>query len=162
MSITKKKRKRPKDSSLKSEYNSKIRQEYLDYDYLNKLSKEEYEWLAAFTHEYNCANLKHDYDKVFKRNKLARKEHNDRNNSRNRDTYSQIRAQNRMIYLQGGAPEFLDNVNEPDALNPEDSMIELIDNKNNSFKLDKLQMEFKRAENTAIRNKQKSQKRQRR
>lgn len=161
MSTTKKRKKRPKDSSLRPEYNSKIRQEYLDYDYLNKLSKEEYEWLAAFTHEYNCANLNHEYDKVFKRNKEARKEHNDRNNQRNRDTFSNIRAQNRILYLQGGAPEFLDE-NDVDQRNPEDSIIELIDNKNNEFKLDKLQMEFNAAKRNLIKDKKKSQKRQRR
>jgi hypothetical protein len=140
----KKKKTHKLDSSLKASLQPKIRQEYLDYDYLDQLSKEEYDWLAAFTHEDNCANLNHPGPKILKRNKKARSEIYKKNNKRNNDTFGISHAHRRLMYLEGGAPDFLDDY-DVDQRNPEDSMIELIDNKNSEYKLDQLEIEFKRA-----------------
>lgn len=161
MSTTKTKKRRPKDASLLPMYNPEIRQEYLDYDYLSKLSEEEYEWLAAFTHEYNCANRNHEYKKIFKRNKEARKEHTDRNNQRNRDMYGKARAKRSLVHIQNDTLEPLENA-YLEQRNPEDALIQMIDNKNNEFKMEKMEKEFRRAKQTLTRSKRKSRKRQRR
>lgn len=140
----KKKTKRPPDASLKPNYNSKIRQEFLDYDYLNKLDKEIYDWLAAVTHEDNCANFNHPLPKVIKKTKKNTSEIYDKNNARNRDSFGATKAQNRLLYLEGGSPEFLDDYDISER-NPEDALIEMIDNKNSEFKMNQLEIEFRRA-----------------
>lgn len=85
------KRSKIKHPALKPKYNSRVRQEYLDYDYLDKLNEEELNWLNKFTAEWNNAEIKegdpnaiHDYSK-------HKKEIFDRNNARNRDLYGHVK-----------------------------------------------------------------------
>jgi hypothetical protein len=87
--------------ALDPSLNLKSRTELLDYDYLNKLSDEELNWLNKFTEEYVHANL----DTAKPRNNLhrtksLRKECYDRNNARNRDVLIRQKAQNKSIYLE--------------------------------------------------------------
>jgi hypothetical protein len=161
--MKKSKKKLPNDSSLKSNYNSKVRQEFLDYDYLNKLSKEEYDWLAAFTHEDNCANLNHNGDKVFDRDKKTTKKLYDKNNARNRDAFGVSHAHKRLMYMEQTDLSFLDD-NEARSRNPEDHLIDMIDIKNSEYKMDLVKTEFnkgkrrieKRDAGVAMRKKNKS------
>ena len=85
-----------KNASLNPNYNSKIRQEYLDYDYLNKLSEDELKWLADFTKEWNNASVGSQKDA--KNNRFHNtpemvKDCTDRNNRRNRCAYGNTKAQ---------------------------------------------------------------------
>lgn len=134
----------PKDSSLKTNLNSKVRQEFLDYDYLNQLTQEEYDWLAAFTHEDNCANFSHGGQKVLPRKKAVKKEMYDKNNARNRDAFGITHAHKRLMYLEGGGPDFLDDfdVNNRD---PENSLIQLIDNQKKQTKVDDFERQCRQA-----------------
>ena len=79
---------------MKSRYNSKIRQEYLDYDYVDKLNDEEKEWLNNFTAEWNNANYNHSGDIVdgSVKGDASRKANYDRNNARNRCIYGIAKA----------------------------------------------------------------------
>lgn len=140
----KSKKRLPHDSSLKPNYNSKVRQEFLDYDYLNKLSKEEYDWLASFTHEDNCANLNHKGDKVFDRDKKTTKKLYDKNNARNRDVFGVSHAHKRLMYMELTDLSFLDD-NEAASRNPEDHIIDLIDIKNSEYKMDLVKTDFNKA-----------------
>lgn len=135
----------PKDSSLKTTLNSKVRQEFLDYDYLNDLTQEEYDWLAAFTHEDNCANFSHGGQKVLPRKKEMKKAMYDKNNARNRDAFGISHAHKRLMYLEGGGPDFLDDY-DVENRDPEDSMIELIDTKKRQTKIDDYERQCRQAD----------------
>lgn len=93
------KRSRVDNPALKPNYNSKIRQEYLDYDYLDKLNKKELDWLNRFTEEYLGANFNHSGTKLH-RSKEKRRELYNNNNSRNRCITSQSRAKG-MLNMMG-------------------------------------------------------------
>lgn len=64
----------------------KLRNDYADYDYLDKLNKEELRWLKGFHREYVNADFKHTHKKHY-RTKKARRIIYGLNNSRNRDLY---------------------------------------------------------------------------
>lgn len=74
--------------------NLKVRQELLDYDYVDKLSPQEKEWLNKFSGEYVGASFgKKDeageYPKTnIHKEQEQRKDCYDRNNWRNNDVYS--------------------------------------------------------------------------
>lgn len=55
--------------ALKPSLNLKTRQKLLDYDYIDKLSEEEKDWLNRFTEEYTNANFKHS-GKIISKEKL--------------------------------------------------------------------------------------------
>lgn len=78
---------------LKKELHPRTRWEYLDADYMDKLSPEEKEFYSKFNEEYYGASLaKEDEPKKWKKDlhktPELRKECRDRNNARNRDLYS--------------------------------------------------------------------------
>ena len=143
-------RSKVKYPALKKQYNSRIRQEYLDMDYIDKLDDTvkncklpdgtmvtEKEWLNHFTKEHNNASVAGIKDKTNKtarkKNKLHRtaalaKECTDRNNARNRDTYGIAKAQN-MIHREDYEviQDWLEE-KEPFSNNyTEDAVIELLD-----------------------------------
>ena len=112
------KRSKVKNPSLKKGYNSKIRQEYIDMDYIDKLDDTvrncelpdgtpctELEYMSLFMKEWNNASVvgvKDKTDKTAKENKFHRtakeaKECTDRNNARNRCTYGILKARNLMM-----------------------------------------------------------------
>ena len=115
------KRQNVKHASLKKRFNSRIRQEYIDMDYIDELDDTikrnklpdgtmvtDLEWAAIFMSEWNNASVSGIKDKTNKtakkKNKLHRtaseaKECTDRNNARNRDIYSIAKAQN-MVHKQ--------------------------------------------------------------
>lgn len=133
----KSRRSKVKHAALKKRYNSRIRQEYIDMDYLDQLSEEELQWMNDFMKEWNNAGVSGIKDKTnktaeesnrFHKTAKEAKECTDRNNSRNRDMYSIAKAQN-MIHkedyeiIAGWLEE-----KEPVSNNyTEDAMVELLD-----------------------------------
>ncbi len=89
------KRSETKYPALDPKLNPRVRQEYIDFDYVDQLSEEEKEWLNAFSEEYHCASL-HKNSEVHKNrfhNTLElKKSASDANNDRNRCTYSIAKA----------------------------------------------------------------------
>lgn len=77
--------------ALNKKYNPKVRQEYIDYDYLDKLSGEEKNWLNKFSEEYINAKFNND-ETDLDQTPEGRKAAYDRNNARNRCLYSQLKV----------------------------------------------------------------------
>lgn len=75
----------------------KNRNEYADYDYLEKLSPSELNWLKGFHREFVNADFKHGYKKVHKRKSHIKDIYN-KNNSRNRDIYGKKKVSNSLLY----------------------------------------------------------------
>lgn len=86
----KSRRKTAKNPALQKQYTPRVRQEYLDYDYLDQLNEEELAWLNKFTEEYLNASFKRDDTDIQLYEKYG-KDSNDRNNSRNRDLYGNLK-----------------------------------------------------------------------
>jgi len=132
---------------LKKEYNTKIRQEYIDIDYTDKLDNtkkvhklpdgtmvSELEWMSIFMKEWNNGNV--SKQSQAKKNKFHRtakevKECTDRTNMRNRDQYGVAKALKMIDRLDYEAllrkKEYLD---KKKSLNPafvEDAMIDYLD-----------------------------------
>ena len=113
---------------LNKQYNSKIRQEYLDYDYIDQLSEKEKEWLNSFTEEYIAANFNHP-GKTFHKTKKSKREIYNQNNARNRCLMSQSRAQNKLDNYTQSVEESIEEKNLSNTRDIEDSMIDYLDKK---------------------------------
>lgn len=103
---------------LEKKVNLKSRIDLIDYDYLDKLTPKEKLWLSNFTEEYISGNFKHR-GKPLHITQKEKKECYDRNNARNRDTYTKAR-------LGAG----LDKIEEAVMItegNPEEAQVMLID-----------------------------------
>lgn len=85
--------------ALKPELNLRSRFEQIDYDYVDKLSDKEKEWLNTFTEEYTNANFNHG-KKILHKTKALKKSCYDRNNSRNRDVLTRAKAAGENVYLE--------------------------------------------------------------
>lgn len=93
--MKKEKQKKPKRSqvrhaALKPKYNSRILSEYMDYDYLDKLSVVDKDFLDKFSREYYKGSFEHD-DRDLDNSPEAKKASYDSNNQRNRDLYGHLR-----------------------------------------------------------------------
>ncbi len=90
--------------SLNKAYNTKVRRELLDADYLSKLSKEELSWYAQFTDEYVGGAVHKNPDgsiiegHIHNTPELAKKCYDD-NNRRNSDLYGVNKANNLMFSI---------------------------------------------------------------
>lgn len=93
---------------------SKIKQEYHDIDYVDKLSDEDKKFLSTFMQEWLGARLNHPNEKLHS-SKKDRKRVFDMNNARQRDIYSIAKATGKLHY----------NVPEA-AVDVEEEMIDLI------------------------------------
>jgi len=73
---------------------SKFRNDYADYDYLNKLDKKDLAWLKKFHNEFVQASFSHDLP-------LHKKGHDcySRNNSRNRDLYNHLKWGHNIYFM---------------------------------------------------------------
>jgi hypothetical protein len=116
--------------ALTSRVNTRIRQEYLDYDYLDKLSEKELKWLNDFTEEENNATF-NSGEKTFNKSKKAKKKIFDRNNARNRCQQS-IARKDKKLLMTGSATllkykESTQEVHNPNEL--EEAMVEYLDAK---------------------------------
>jgi len=118
------KRDKAKFPGLEKNLFSKIKQEYFEIDYANKLSDKDKAWLAQFQDEFLGANLNENKNKKYNRksnlhkSKKHRKSVFDANNARNRDIFSRSRAM--------GVLDF-DITTPEEAYSPEDHIIERID-----------------------------------
>lgn len=92
-------------------------EEITDIDYVHKLNTEEKQWLNNFMEEWVNANLDHS-GKKFHKSKKSRKIVYDRNNARNRDVFSQSKAQNKLNYIDNPLSASLDT-----SINTEDELI---------------------------------------
>jgi len=112
----KNKRSNTKYPALDPALNLKTRTDLLDYDYVDQLSEKDKEWLNRFTEEYTHARFDHRGKKIQK-SKEHIKDAYDRNNSRNRDILTRVRA--------SGKLKDMENVKSQDMniLNPEEQLI---------------------------------------
>lgn len=92
---TVKKRDTVRYPGLVKSVNSKVRQEYIDQDYINKLSDKEKKFLSDFNEEYYGGNFQHSGKKLHK--KKERKDCYNRNNARNRCLYGIAKAGGKVI-----------------------------------------------------------------
>lgn len=83
-------RSKVKHASLNKRFNSRIKQEYLDADYLEKLSASELDWYAKFMDEWNGASFQKDGNDI-DQTAEGRKASYDRNNARNRCLYGHLK-----------------------------------------------------------------------
>lgn len=127
--------KKRKGSSLKVlEKNATklIRQEYMDYDYVDKLSSEEKQWLADFTDEYYNASVGKQSDEGknnrFMKSKKEIKDCTDRNNWKNNDVYGKKRAKRELV---GGdynsISDFLDIRADKTINTTENAIVDILD-----------------------------------
>lgn len=129
----KKKRDTVKYPGLEKKVNTKVRQEYLDQDYVNKLNDKEKEFLSNFNEEYYGGNFKHKGKKLH-RNKESRRKCYNRNNSQNRCGFGTAKAKGGLIYnnpindLDSLEENNLIYVGNPDKV--EEALVEYLDDKN--------------------------------
>lgn len=132
----KKKTKRSKEKYpyLEKRLNSRVRQEYLDFDYINQLSDEEKEFLNKFAGEYYGGSFKKDGTDITATDKEGYRESYGRNNARNRCLYGQIR--NKVSRTKLLNYEKVRNMVEEECVREtssdsvEDAFIEYLDSKN--------------------------------
>lgn len=131
-------------ASLKKEYNSKIRQEYIDLDYVDKLDNTkkncklptgemvtELEYMSLFMKEWNSGGVSKQSEA--EKNKFHRtaeevKTSTDRTNERNRDQYGLAKARNLMIKMDHGAlNEIIEKERVINTNYVEDALIDYLD-----------------------------------
>jgi hypothetical protein len=71
--------------------------DYIDYDYLEKLSFEELQFLHKFTEEFYCGKVKKGDKKAFHKTNRKRKECYNRNNAINRDAFAIAKCSGRLF-----------------------------------------------------------------
>jgi len=125
MKKKKSKRDNAKYPSFKPSLNLKTRLEEInDIDYVAKLNDKEKEWLNNFNEEWINASLNHK-GKKFHRSKKDRKIIYDKNNARNRDSFTKAKATGTLNYIDE------DKTMSDGAENPQDRMILEYDMKHN-------------------------------
>ena len=91
--MQKSKRSKTKYPALRPELNLKTRYELIDYDYIDKLSEDEKEWLNKFTEEYVNASLDtKNLQNNFHNTEQLKKDCYSRNNARYRDILTRAKA----------------------------------------------------------------------
>lgn len=134
------KKRRPENASLIPRYISKIKQEYLDYDYLSQLNDKEKKWLADFTAEWLNAEVpsqKNAKQSKFAKSKKQVKKITDMNNQRQRCATSQMRAQGRLMYLSNeNMSDIFDSKKNNKFNETENNLVKLIDIEKNKTDLD--------------------------
>ncbi len=88
----KSKRSRVKNANLVPSYNARVRQEYIDFDYIDKLNEEEKAWLNKFMGEYNNGGYNANSPEKNIHPPEYKKELYDKNNHQNNDLYGNIKA----------------------------------------------------------------------
>jgi len=127
--VKEKKKRRSKRSmqkypALDPKYNLKTRRGWLDFDYLDKLTDEEKEWLNSVMEEENNASFNHNGIKISTDGESRRASYA-RNNSRNRCIYTREDAQGTMNFIEDALKE------NPDTFEcGEDDIINAIDYNN--------------------------------
>lgn len=119
-------RKKQEFPALTKQYNTRVRSDLLDQDYIHKLNAEEKRWLDKFNEETVTAKFtKAEKKYSSKRNLYTKKEQRQQiyqeNNDRNNDAYSVAKARNRLVELK---PTRTDGNG---LNNTEDALIALLD-----------------------------------
>lgn len=112
-------RSKQKYPALNPRFNLKTRTDLIDYDYLDKLSDKEKEWLNKFSEEYINASFD---KKSLHKTKALRKDCYDRNNSRNRDILTRSKASGQSLYL-----EDLEDTEEPESGDELNKLVDIVD-----------------------------------
>ena len=99
---------------LEGRFFSRIKQEYHDIDYADKLNHEEKVWMSSFYEEDLGANFGHPGQKIYKNSNPKRKASYRRNNYRNLDLYGQAKVQGKVVDTAVG--EGLDEQFENDLI----------------------------------------------
>ena len=127
MAKKKTKRSQVKHPSLEKHYNSRVRQEYLDADYLDQLSPDELDWYARFMEEENNANFNHKGETLIN-DPEKRKEIYNQNNARNRCLYGRAKAHGNMSkYDIKQIQDFIEEKRMPSKNDLEDAMVDYLD-----------------------------------
>lgn len=112
---------------LDPRFSLKTRADLIDHDYLHKLSEDELTWLNEFNKEYVSGNLNREKPrKNLHKTKRLIKDCDDRNNARNRDILTRVKAANQLADYETLVEESKD-VNEEDRLIREIDKNEVID-----------------------------------
>lgn len=99
--IKKTKRSQSKYPALDKSVNLRTRIHLIDYDYLDKLSPEEKQWLNKFTDEYVNGNFNRENTRSnLQKGRAPIKDSDDRNNARNRDVMTRQQARKSTVYLE--------------------------------------------------------------
>lgn len=120
---------------MEKRYNSRIRQEYIDQDYIDQLSDKEKEFLSNFNEEFYGGNFKHKGKKLHKSKKSKRTCYG-RNNSQNRCVFGIGKAKGNLVYnhpllmSDTSGTEDSGDANTNSSDNIENALVELIDKKN--------------------------------
>lgn len=125
MEEKKTKRSRTKYPGLVKGVNPKTRWEYLDQDYIDKLSDSEKEWLSNFNEEWLSGNFNHEGEQLHKTPEEKRECYT-RNNARNRDLYTISRTRGWVV----GMNESQDAIEDSQVTNPqsqEDALLTLME-----------------------------------
>lgn len=90
---------------IKNELNStrRIRNDYIDFDYIHILNKEERAFLKTFNSEYNNASFEHKGSIL--QNKEAELDCYNKNNARNRDIYALLKCRGLLLTFGIEAPD---------------------------------------------------------
>lgn len=95
-----------KNPGLKPQYQSRLNREYVDYDYIDKLTEEEKSFMSKFTQEYYSGTHEKDIDGNYRygdfdpktgeghitNNDKDRRANYDRNNKKLKDIHGQIKV----------------------------------------------------------------------
>lgn len=142
--MKKQRRDKVKYPSLDVRFNTRIRQEYTDLDYVNKLDDTkkvhklpngqmvtEKEWMSIFMSEWNNASVPKQAEASkgkLHRSKKRIKECTDRNNDRNNDVYGIAKARNLAHHIEPYAlNKKIEETTYSSTNNVEDAFIDMID-----------------------------------
>lgn len=133
MAKQKTKRQKTPYAGLVKKVNGKRRWEYMDQDYIDKLSDKEKQWLSNFMEEELGGNFKHKGKKLNTSKKNKRRCYGN-NNARNRDTYAMERWKAEIgiapWYGSEEMPKLFEGLQEKDRNSQEDKMIQILDIRN--------------------------------
>lgn len=140
--VKKKKRDSEKYPALNPRLNSKTKQSYIDYDYVDKLSEKDKDWLNRFSGEYYSGNFKKEVgsvrgdgkylsDAIHSTDAATRKDCYDRNNWNNADFMSVAKAKGEAM-LTEKLEEIVDDNTYAELNDFETVMIHLLDIKKTS------------------------------
>jgi len=119
-------RRKVKNAALNSNYTTKVRREFLDFDYIDKLSEKEKEFLNKFVEEEQNASFSKT-KKNFNKTKEAQRKIYTNNNKRNNDVFGVTKATGRLL-LTGETTPYIEG-NREVANDYEDALIDFIDKK---------------------------------
>jgi len=126
--MRKTRRSRVKYPGLVKGVNSKLRHEYMDEDYIDKLNDEEKQWLSNFNEEWLSGNFSHKGE-IFHKTVQEKRDCYNRNNARNRDIQAIAKATGRIVDYES-AREMLEGLKYNNyTYSFEDFMVEYLDRK---------------------------------